>query len=198
MGRGRHGALRDIVLGATAERVLRRCRLPVLVVRLPVEAAYSRPLLALDTDRAVDDLLAMALRVLPSPRPALQWVHAYEAPFEGFVYPSFTLDEARRYREHYRNKELREITARVGVAAREVGIVPDASLVGHVVHGPPREVIPEAALRARADLLVLGTHAYSPVVRAFVGTVAGDMLREVPSDALVVPPRAERSEVETG
>src|SRR5690606_120078 len=59
---GRHGgrALRDAVLGSTAERVLRQSRLPVLVVRLPARAPYRRPALALDLDRAAPHVVAAA------------------------------------------------------------------------------------------------------------------------------------------
>lgn len=199
MGRGGHGVLRDMVLGATAERVLRRSKVPVLVVRRPPEGDYGRPLLALDVGQPLDELLDVLLRVLPASPPPLAWVHAYEAPFEGFVYPSLTREQAREYREHYRKRAVREITSQVRNATQEPSVASRAlSFGGRVLHGPPREVVPAEVARARADLLVLGTHAYSPVARAFVGTIAGDLLREVPCDALVVPPRAGRSEVETG
>jgi len=39
------------------------------------------------------------------------------------------------------------------------------------------------------DLLLLGTHGYSGIARAFLGTTAGDILRDVRCDVLVVPPR---------
>ncbi|HKP56870.1 MAG TPA: universal stress protein, partial [Polyangiales bacterium] len=43
MGRGGGRALRETFLGSTAERVLRRTRRPVLVVRLAARKPYSRP-----------------------------------------------------------------------------------------------------------------------------------------------------------
>jgi nucleotide-binding universal stress UspA family protein len=59
----------------------------------------------------------------------------------------------------------------------------------HVRYGSPRTVIERAVEKADTDLLVLGTHGYSGVAHAFLGSIAGDVLREVACDALVVPPR---------
>ncbi len=194
MGRG-HGAVRDVVLGSTAERVLRRAGAPVLVVRLPAGGPYAKPLLALDDGEPVRDLLDALFRVLPARRPAIEWVHACAAPFEGIVYPSFTNDEAREYRAHYHEKAMRGIAAGVEAATIALALSPGAvSCIGHVAHGPPRVVVPDLVLRRGTDLLVLGTHAYAPLARAFLGTVAGDLLREVRCDVLVVPPGAPRAE----
>ncbi len=60
----------------------------------------------------------------------------------------------------------------------------------HVRSGSPRSVVERTAVKTKADLLVLGTHGYSGAALVFLGTVAGDVLREVPCDVLVVPPRA--------
>ena len=56
-----------------------------------------------------------------------------------------------------------------------------------------RSVIKAAVKRIDADLLLLGTHAYAGMSRAFLGTVAGDVLRNVSCDVLVVPPRHARA-----
>jgi nucleotide-binding universal stress UspA family protein len=48
-------------------------------------------------------------------------------------------------------------------------------------------VVERAVKKADSDLLVLGTHGYSGVAHAFLGTVAGDVLRAVACDVLVVP-----------
>ncbi|WP_438022771.1 universal stress protein [Sorangium sp. So ce233] len=49
----------------------------------------------------------------------------------------------------------------------------------HVRCGSPRLVIEKAVKKADSDLLVLGTHGDSGVAHVFLGTVAGDVLREV-------------------
>jgi nucleotide-binding universal stress UspA family protein len=51
-------------------------------------------------------------------------------------------------------------------------------------------VIKRAIKKADTDLLVLGTHGYSGLAHVFLGTVAGDVLREVTCDVLIVPGQA--------
>jgi nucleotide-binding universal stress UspA family protein len=50
-------------------------------------------------------------------------------------------------------------------------------------------VVEKAVKKANTDLLVLGTRSNSGSAFVFLGTVAGDLLREVNCDVLVVPPR---------
>ena len=57
----------------------------------------------------------------------------------------------------------------------------------HVRCGSARLVIERAVKQAGNDLLVLGTHGHSGVAYALLGTVAGDVLREVACDVLSVP-----------
>lgn len=65
----------------------------------------------------------------------------------------------------------------------------------HVQYGSPRGIIAKLVKKADTDLLALGTHGYSGLAHALLGTVAGDLLRDVDCDVLVVPPpRSARSE----
>lgn len=57
----------------------------------------------------------------------------------------------------------------------------------HAQCGSARLVIEKVVKKADTDLLVLGTHGYSGVAHVLLGTVAGDVLREVACDVLVVP-----------
>jgi nucleotide-binding universal stress UspA family protein len=72
--------------------------------------------------------------------------------------------------------------ARAGVAPADA-----PSWKKHVQCGSARLVIEKVVKKADSDLLVLGTHGYSGVAHALLGTVAGDVLREVACDVLVVP-----------
>lgn len=191
MGRGGGRALRDVFLGSTAERVIRRGQLPVLVVRLPLRGPFRRPALALDLDRAAHGILELLLRVIPPPRPSVEIIHAYDIPYRGMIYPSLSEDDAEEYQEHYRGKALREIGKLLATSLAQAKVAPiDApSWRTHVRYGSPRTVIEKAVKKGATDLLVLGTRGHSGVAHAFLGTVAGDVLREVACDVLVVPPR---------
>lgn len=195
MGRGGSRGLSSIFLGSTAERVVRRGHLPVLVVRLAAQARYRGPLLALDLDPIARELLETALRVIPPPRPPMSLVHAYDAPYHGSVYPSLTSKEAREYRDQFRQEAVQAIAGLLEAARPQADEAPPEVLSwkSYIRYGSARSVIQETVEKARADLLVIGTHAHSAVAQAFLGSVAGDVLREVPCDVLVVPPRRERT-----
>jgi nucleotide-binding universal stress UspA family protein len=191
MGRGGGRALRDSFLGSTAERVIRHGQLPVLVVRQPARARYQRPLLAVDLDPVARDVVALMLRVIPPPRPQIALVHVYDTPYQGLIYPSFTTEQAQEYRKSCRQRALRELERLLATAPVQGAQDDEISWKPHIRYGSPRIVIPKTVARTGADLLTLGTHGYSGLAHAFLGTVAGDVLREVPCDVLVVPPRRD-------
>jgi len=192
MGRGGARGLHDQVLGSTAERTVRRSRFPVLVVRRAARARYHRPLLAIGLDDAARRVIAAALRILPGPRPVMSVVHAYDIPFYGVIYPSLSAREAMESRERFRLQATRDLNRLLADALAQAGeaitVNKDPGWRTHVRHGWPRTVIERIAERMNADLLLLGTHAYAGLPHFLLGTVAGDVLRNVRCDALVVPP----------
>jgi nucleotide-binding universal stress UspA family protein len=194
MGRGGGRALRDAFLGSTAERVLRQAQLPVLVVRLPARAAYSRPALALDLDQAAHEVVDLLLRMVRAPRPRVAVIHAVDVPYQRMVYPSLPAHQAQEYKDELRLKvsqELATLLADSFTGAKEPAT--DAPYWQTLIQfGPPRLVIQKAVKKAEADLLLLGTHGHTGVAHLFLGTVAGDILRDVACDVLVVPPRQPR------
>ncbi len=191
MGRGGGRALRDIFLGSTAERVIRQTRLPVLVVRLPPRSAYSRPALALELDQAAHEVLGLMLRMVPPPRPSVAVIHAFEPPFHRYVYPSLTRDEAEDRLASHQLEASQELARLLAAALARAKVTPEEAPLWkpHVRFGSPRMIIEKAVEKAETDLLVLGTKGHAGVAHMFLGTVAGDVLRAVASDVLVVPPR---------
>jgi nucleotide-binding universal stress UspA family protein len=196
MGRGGGRAIRDVFLGSTAERVIRTGQLPVLVVRLPAQTPYARPALAMALDEAADQALDMLLRVIPPPRPSVTLIHAFEVPFQATVYPSLSTEEADEYRAKHQQKARREIGKRLDGALVRAGVTAkDAPKWRIQVRlGSARVVVEKIVEQAQTDLLVLGTHGHAGIAHAFLGSVAGDVLREVTCDALVVPPKSSVDE----
>lgn len=185
MGRGAGRLLRDAFLGSTAERVLRGTRLPVLVVRHRPRGRYRRPAVALDLDTAALAAVRMLVRVAQPSRQRITAVHALETPFFGLM--NLSEDRLREHRRQHREAESQRIAALLATA---VGPAPSDQPPRwrlHVRFGPARTVIERAARRSGFDLLALGTRARSGAGLAFLGTVAGDVLRNVPCDVLVVP-----------
>jgi nucleotide-binding universal stress UspA family protein len=191
MGRGGGRALRDAFLGSTAERVIRKTRLPVLVVRLPPRVAYGRPALALDIDdRAAQEVVRHILRLLPPHRPRVAVIHAYEVPHAG-VYPSLSDDDFDETENELQRKATRDVELQLSVALARLKVPTQfsPSWATHVREGSPSIVVEKFVRKTGTDLLVLGTRGYSGAAHLFLGTVSGELLREVKSDVLVVPPR---------
>jgi len=195
MGRGGGRALRNIFLGSTAERVIRRGTLPVLVVRLPARAPYSRSAIALDLDDTAPDIVAFMLRVLPPPRPRVAVIHAFDIPHVGSIYSSLSEEDAEEQHNEVAERTSREIAQLLATSLARADVRPDdvPTWRFHIRYDSPRLVIEKAVKKLETDLLVLGTHRYTGVAHLFLGTVAGDVLRRVACDVLVVPPRASRA-----
>jgi nucleotide-binding universal stress UspA family protein len=195
MGRGGGRALVDTFLGSTAERVIRQARLPVLVVRLPARARYRRPALALGFDHAAHEVVHLMLRALPRPRPAVTVIHAYDIPFATWVYPSLSLDGGEEANEELQGEVSHDVLELLAATLADENVPPEdaPSWKTHIRYGSPRLVIQKAVRRAKTDLLVMGTRAHSGAAYVFLGTVAGDLLRQARCDVLVVPPAVARA-----
>jgi nucleotide-binding universal stress UspA family protein len=191
MGRRGGRPLRDPVIGSTAERVVRRSELPVLVVRLPARNAYRRPALALDLDAAADDIVALMLRVLKPPCPLVTIIHAIDHPYRGMVYSSLSEEQVADRKAQLHHEAAGQLSQQLAASLVRAKVRPGEEPIWKtgIRHGSPRMVIEQAAKKAEADLLVLGTHAHTGVAYMLLGTVAGDVLRRVACDVLVVPPR---------
>lgn len=189
MGRGGGRALRDTFLGSTAERVMRTAKLPVLAARLSPRTAYRRPAMAIDLDESASRVFSWLLRVLPPPRPRVEVIHAFDSPYESLVYPSLPRDEVEERRAELQQAASVKLGDLLAKAAAEAELATkDVPWKLHVRHGSPRTVVAKAIKQGNADLLALGTHGYSGLAHAFLGSVAGDLLRDVGCDVLVVPP----------
>lgn len=181
---GRHGRrrIRDMFLGSTAERVLRRGEVPVLIVTKSPIRPYTRPLVALDTNETAALVLRTALRTVAH-GPTVGIVHAYDSPYDGLVYPALerkTLLHLRRENRARASRSLAEILR----AFEDL----DVSFETHLRLGSARVVVPEVASRYKADVLVLGTHGRSALSQFFLGSTASSLLRDVNGDVLVTSP----------
>lgn len=187
VGRGSGRTVRDAILGSTAERVVRHANRPVLVVKGPVRGAYKRPVLALDVDEAARRVLRATMRLVPPPRPRVDVVHVYDVPFGGLAYPSLS-SEQTEHRRYYEDKARRELERILVEASKDLAALELELSAPRLRYGAARTLVPATVATLRADLVAMGTRGRTGLGYAFLGTVAGDVLREVPCDVLVVPP----------
>jgi nucleotide-binding universal stress UspA family protein len=182
---GRHGRrpVRDMFISTTAERVVRKGDVPVLVVNLRPAHAYQSPLLATDLEEAAPRMIELALRVLGPTPGTVHVVHAFNVPFEGFVTPTRTGRKQSDYRKAMHDQAeagLDKLLARfagTGVKWRPILRAGDA-----------RSLILNEAAKREVDLITVGTHARSGVAHALVGSVAEWVIAAAPCDVLVTRP----------
>lgn len=194
MGRGGPRVLRDAFLGSTAERVVRQTQTPVLVVRLPARGGYTRPAIAIEVDQTAHEVVRMLLMLLPPPRPRVDVIHAFEPPYRGLIQPSMSDDEAEARTAAQRVEATRALARVLTEGLSRAGLEADEGpeWKTQVQCGSARTVVEKAVRKAETDLLVLGTHGYAGAAFAFLGTVAGDLLRAAACDVLMVPPSRKR------
>lgn len=198
MGRGGSHALREAFLGSTAERVMRKTKLPVLVVRNAPHVEYERPALALDEDGAAGVALVQLMRIIRGRRLNVTVIHAFDIPYQRLISPALVDDDGsdETYAGQFRPQAAQKIGSVLTAALSAANIAPiDAPVFTNQVRpGAPRFVIAKAVEQTNSDLLVMGTRGNSGLAYAFLGTVAGDVLRAVNCDVLVVPPPGDTVE----
>lgn len=182
---GAHGgnSLHDLILGTTAERLLRTCKRPMLVVKRPPKTRYERVLVPVDFSPYSASALTMASRIAPNARMTI--LHVFNLPFEGRLrIAGASEDDIRRYRE----EEHRAAEKKICELIRESPV--DADRVSSAVEGGgPSPVILAKAEGLSSDLIVIGKHGQSWIEDLFLGSTTRHVLARSECDVLVVQKR---------
>jgi len=186
MGARGSGGWQHLLLGSTADRVLRGQQLPVLLVRSPAAGPYRRIGIATDFSPASGSAARFALQLCPSATALL--VHANELPFEstlGFA------GVGRDTVEHYRSLGAREALRSLEAFAAALGPAGARALLA-LREGRPTDVFAALVEAADLDLLVLGAAGRSAIERGLLGSVSSHAAASLPCDVLVVPEAQRR------
>jgi nucleotide-binding universal stress UspA family protein len=190
MGAHRKQLLRDIFIGTTIERVIRLGCFPVLMVNQEPAQPYRTMLAAIDFSEHSAAALQRAMSLGMTAEGSVTLLHAFFPYAKGMMarsgVPQGSIDDYVRSERELVMDEL----ARFVVAN-------DLAVPGHsarVVEGRPFDVIADTVKELTPDLLVMGTHGRSGIVRALLGSVTEEALRSLEVDILAVPPmgRARR------
>jgi nucleotide-binding universal stress UspA family protein len=177
VGAARRGRVARAILDTAAERVLRRSSVPVYVARAAPRPA-RRVLLTTDLSELGAEVHERGMEMVQALAGSAEEVRSLLVVCFDMVpwpLPHEALERAAR--------------AELGafLAARE----PRGPAVSPAVRfGPPAGAIAAEAVEWGADLVVLGTHARRGAEHFLLGSVAESALRELPCDALVIPPAA--------
>jgi nucleotide-binding universal stress UspA family protein len=178
---------RDLVLGTTAERVIRATRRPVLLVNATADRNYRSVLLAAD----MSDVSVHAAQTLVSMKMLEQasaaWiVHAFQPPYYGLLRPHRL--EATAYRRQWQGLLSAELLQRMSVTGMDLA---RTDVVVELAR--PLEAIHKWLQRSRPELLVIGTSRWFMLKRLIFGSVADQVLRRAECDVLAIPPPARAS-----
>lgn len=180
-GAHKKDTLRDLFLKSTAEKLLRFCEKPVLVAKLPVKGEYQNIVVGMDFSNHALKALYMALTQYPKAQ--VHVVHAYALPFGGLVkdrdLKDYTLDQRREAME----KILADLGRKLG--AKKAKAFARLHVVMAEDHHPSTAIHAEAR-KAKAELIVIGTHGKSDLLTGIVGSVTRDMIHNSKVDVLVV------------
>ncbi|MGB3046230.1 MAG: universal stress protein [Xanthobacteraceae bacterium] len=182
MGSHRKQLLRDIFIGTTVERVIRKAALPVLMVNHEAQRRYERILAPTD----MSDISANALHAARSIGllgDGATLVHAFTAVAKGKMsVAGVDRDSIADYIEGERRQASNELAAFL-IANDLQG----SQWRLRVEDGSPMEIISRAVTDIEPDLMVMGTHGRSRLIKALIGSTTEEALRSLNVDILVVP-----------
>jgi len=185
-GIARDEPLGRFLLGSTVEQLLRSSARPLLVVKNRARHAYQNILVATDFSETSRHALEMTVKYFPGQ--AFRIFHAYEPPLSGF-----TTDTAS-----YRSQYLTGVEAQYNAF---VNSSPSADLIRKhatplLEFGAPDRLLRDCVRETGVDLVVLGTQGRNALFEMIVGSVAKQIMAELPCDALVLrePDAAAESE----
>jgi nucleotide-binding universal stress UspA family protein len=183
VGPYRRDRLKNIFIGATAERIIRSSPLPVLMANGLPAAAYERILLATDFSENASRAIATAkaLRLLDAAQ--VSAAHAYQASADSLM--ARTAANAD-HRKDYLLAEAAAALAQLDALSQTAGL----NLVDQIterIELSAAETIRDIARRVRAEMVVVGAQGRSAMSQAWLGSVSQDLLRFADIDVLVVP-----------
>jgi universal stress protein E len=184
MGSHRKKLLRDIFVGTTVERVIRTGPFPVLMVNREVQRHYDNVLIPVDTSEPSVHALRVAKVSGLIDLTHATLLHAFVAIGKG------KLRMAGADTADYEASERQNAIGELGSFLVANGISSqDWSL--RVEEGVPMDVITSAVDEMHADLVIMGTHARSGLLKELIGSVTEAVLRTVNADVLAVPPSSD-------
>jgi nucleotide-binding universal stress UspA family protein len=182
----------DLVLGSTADRLIRSSDAPCLIVRAPLRLPLRRILVPSDLSAGAQHALEVAM----------VWGAALRMPTgQGGGTELSLLHAAKRLTDGRRRRREEGLRARIADARRETGVESLLTVRAALQEADSAvDAILAAARQEQVDLVVLGTHGRTALGRALVGSVSSAVARRCEMPVLLVPPPPGRAggEARTG
>jgi Universal stress protein UspA and related nucleotide-binding proteins len=183
IGPHRRHLFRDVFVGTTAERAIRVSRQPVLMANGTPAGEYRHVLLAVDLSTTSAAALNAVNHLGLDRKTALSVLYVFDAPVASTMLFSGIgkADVADYVRDHElrASQELNEFLQRHGT--------PPATTFVRRADRPIAPIILQLAHELGADLVAVGTHGRTGLMKMLLGSVAEQVLRDADVDVLTVP-----------
>lgn len=183
LGANRKRGVRDVIVGTLAQRVLRDCGRPALVVQRKVYGAYRNTLLALDTSASAAAIVKASEVLVRGGGSRASVVHVYRPPNDGMLSSVGVAGEANAMYSQAEARKgeaaIRNMLQRTSKNSARYRVILDA--------GRTATSIQNVAKRIDPDLLIVGTRGHGALRRALFGSVAGRVMTGARCDVLVIP-----------
>ncbi len=181
---GRTG-LEHVLLGSTAERVVKNAPCPVLTVRSalsqdssPAPIAFRRIVIPLDFSDCSLDALEFAIQLARRFEASMTLLHVLEWAWLRLHFTVAELAEGESPR-----RDIESCLAQYADVIRGQGLTADTVIHGG---GAPADFVIETANRRNADVIIMGTHGRRGLSRALIGSVAEGVLRRASCPVITV------------
>jgi nucleotide-binding universal stress UspA family protein len=181
IGRRGHSRLETLLIGKTADRMLRTSRRPVLVIKKAANAPYRQVLMPVDFTQSSDRAVQCAARLVPSAR--MHVFHATDSHMESILRRS-DVDESVIH--DVRAREEAVVNARMRRRAATLGL-DNTRVFFSTGRGPAALATLRRAKVLGTDLIIAGKHGRSTLGGFLLGSVSSRVLSESECDMLIVP-----------
>ena len=187
-----HSGINRLWLGSVADRLVRRVKAPVLLLRpkdAPLQTEFRHIVVALDGLNEGERVLEPAIELgslCPDARFTL--VQVVEPPVALITRMAMHPAKMRPHWRELQENCARSYLERVATRMRARGLHVTTQMIS--AHGPGEQIL-GLAQAIGADLLVVGTHGARGVERMLLGSVADKVIRGASQAVLVVPTRKE-------
>ena len=179
---GAHGGgfVRDLFVGSTVDKVLRKLTRPLLIVKREPQVAYRKILIAVDFSEASWRATKFAMNIAPHAH--ITALHAFEVPLHAKLHSAgvdYKLIQFYEAEVHIQKKmEMRRFVSELETRG--------VSLTGIVEQGAAFDVIRKKMEALEADLVVIGKHGQAEREEMLLGSVTKRVIQDTDCDVLAV------------
>jgi len=179
---GAHGGgfVRDLFVGSTVDKVLRKLTRPLLIVKREPQVPYQKILIPVDFSETSWRATKFGMHVAPHAH--ITALHAFEVPFEAMLHSAGVDDKLIKIYEAevqaQKKKEMQQFISELGASGE--------SLSGIIKSGSASAVIRERMEALTPDLIVIGKHGQSERDEMLPGSVTTRVIQDEDCDILVV------------